>query len=160
MTCTAGGCSQQFQYGALGWTAANGTRLTDGAIGGLWILQGGGSGPLGYPTGNLSCGLANGGCRQTFQNGTIYWSAATGAHSLSGDIATAWTGMGGEGGEPRLPGRRAAADLRGDRPGLPGRPADLRHGVPDGDPVLTGCGRGDVGRTRRHLSRHRRHGTP
>ncbi|WP_091559689.1 hypothetical protein [Arthrobacter sp. ok362] len=35
-------------------------------------------GKLGYPTSNETCGLANGGCVQNFQGGTISYTAALG----------------------------------------------------------------------------------
>ena len=78
MACTGSGCAQRFQNGGIGWTATNGIHTADGGLGAFWIQQGTGTGPLGYPTGNAVCGLVSSGCRQSFQNGTVYWSPATG----------------------------------------------------------------------------------
>ena len=36
------------------------------------------------------CGMPAGGCGQVFQNGTLYWSAATGVHAVSEPYLTAW----------------------------------------------------------------------
>ncbi|WP_147261926.1 hypothetical protein [Blastococcus sp. TF02A-26] len=96
MACVAGGCHQSFQGGWLGWSPAAGVRVTSGAIAGLWQLQGGGSGGLGEPVDDMFCGLTGGGCRQSFQGGTIYWSAAGGAHTVAGGIGGHWHALGAE----------------------------------------------------------------
>ena len=46
---------------------------------------------------DTACGLANGGCYQSFQDGTrIYWSAATGAQTITGGIYAKWASLGSE----------------------------------------------------------------
>jgi uncharacterized protein with LGFP repeats len=85
-----GGCYQQFQGGFIHSTPATGTHATWGAIGDLWRSLGAEASQLGYPTDEVMCGLVRGGCYQTFQNGMIHWSPASGAHSTHGAIIDAW----------------------------------------------------------------------
>ncbi|WP_253182639.1 GH25 family lysozyme [Arthrobacter sp. SW1] len=49
---------------------------------------------LGYPKGNVSCGLPGGGCYQPFTKGNIYWTSATGAHAVTGAYWNAWGAAG------------------------------------------------------------------
>jgi len=76
------------------WTPATGAQLVLGQIRNLWQSTGWETGPLGYPTsGELS---AAGGARyQTFQKGTVYWTAKAGAVEVHGKIAARWTALGG-----------------------------------------------------------------
>lgn len=53
---------------------------------------------LGNPTTGENCGLRDGGCWQGFDNGAIYWSPATGAHWIKGEIYKKWASVGWEGG--------------------------------------------------------------
>ena len=53
-------------------------------------------GPNGYPTSQEFCGLRDRGCGQRYQDGNIYWSAATGAWSVHGAIAKKYGSMGWE----------------------------------------------------------------
>jgi uncharacterized protein with LGFP repeats len=96
--CSADGCGQVFQRGALTWTGPQGVRVLTGGIALLWERQGGGSGPLGYATGDVSCGLAAGGCTQAFTGGTAYWSPATLEHAVRGDVAEAYAQLGAQDG--------------------------------------------------------------
>jgi uncharacterized protein with LGFP repeats len=91
---TDGGCSQQFQNGAVYWSPSSGARVVTGAVGGAWVGAGADEGPLGYPVANQVCGLVDGGCFQQFQRGSVYWTTATGAHAVSGAILSTW-GSGG-----------------------------------------------------------------
>jgi uncharacterized protein with LGFP repeats len=84
------GCSQTFQGGTLVGSAITPVRLLKGAIRTRWTASGGAAGTLGYPTADERCGMRNGGCFQPFQKGSVYWSSATGAHTVSGQIRTAW----------------------------------------------------------------------
>jgi uncharacterized protein with LGFP repeats len=113
MTCTLAGCSQEFQYGQLGWTPATGVHLLNGAIGALWVGQGAGSGPLGYPVADMKCGLPGGGCRMAFEGGTVYWSATSGTHAVSGAIAQAWSDAGGVSGSMGYPTTEATPVAQG-----------------------------------------------
>jgi uncharacterized protein with LGFP repeats len=60
------------------------------AILAYYAARGGASGVLGPQTSGIICGLANGGCGQNFQNGTIYWSSSTGAHAVDEPYLSAW----------------------------------------------------------------------
>jgi uncharacterized protein with LGFP repeats len=97
---TGGGCLQTFQGGTVYTSAASGTHtVARGPIANYWASQRWEGGPLGYPTGEERCGLADGGCVQAFQGGTVYWSAATGAQTLTaGPVADAWIAQGSENG--------------------------------------------------------------
>ncbi len=53
---------------------------------------------LGSQRDDVTCGLVGGGCRQRFANGDVYWSAATGAHDVRGEILARYTEWGGPGG--------------------------------------------------------------
>jgi uncharacterized protein with LGFP repeats len=106
-TCISGGCSQSFRGGVLAGPTGQAAHGLSGGIGGLWNQQGAASGPLGFPVGDITCALTPAGCSQAFQHGSIYWSAATGPHAVSGDIAAAWTAVGGHAGWLGYP--RAAA---------------------------------------------------
>ena len=85
-------------------------RLRDG-----WFRAGSEGGVLGYPTAAAVCGLRDGGCFQRFAGGSLYWSAATGAHPVrTGAIADRWGSLGWERGmgypleaERAVPGGRA-----------------------------------------------------
>ena len=91
-----GGCVQLFQRGALYWSGATGARAVSGPIQQAWGAQGWETGPLGYPRSELNCDLVDGGCWQDFQNGAMYWTAETGAHSVVGAIRTRWGAQGWE----------------------------------------------------------------
>ncbi|MHA7209186.1 peroxidase family protein [Arthrobacter sp. MDT1-65] len=93
-----GGVYQTFQGGSIHWSPATGARITKGGIGAAWAAQGWENGGLGYPTGNEVGGLKNGGAYQTFQGGSIHWSAATGARITRGGIGAAWAAQGWENG--------------------------------------------------------------
>jgi uncharacterized protein with LGFP repeats len=94
---TAAVCSQEFQFATISLragrttvTAASGplvdSTTDDGAIAAYYAASGGSTGPLGAPTGEVSCGLPGDGCSQTFQNGSIYSSGTYGAWSVAGAI--------------------------------------------------------------------------
>ena len=60
-------------------------------------------GLYGYPVAGARCGLAGGGCLQEFQGGAVYWSPATGAQAVDGDIRTRWGQLGWEYGQLGYP---------------------------------------------------------
>ncbi|MBG6225097.1 uncharacterized protein with LGFP repeats/peptidoglycan/xylan/chitin deacetylase (PgdA/CDA1 family) [Arthrobacter sp. CAN_A2] len=93
-----GGVYQTFQGGAIHWSPATGAYITSGAIKARWVAQGSENGFLGYPTSNEIGGLKNGGSYQTFQNGAIHWSPATGAYITNGAIKIRWMAQGSENG--------------------------------------------------------------
>ncbi|MCO4263776.1 lysozyme M1 [Pseudarthrobacter sp. MDT3-26] len=59
---------------------------------------------LGNTTTSIVCGLANGGCYQGFQGGTVMWSGSSGAFAvIAGPVAAAWRATGAEGGPAGYP---------------------------------------------------------
>lgn len=100
-----GGCYQNYQGGAIIWSASTGAQPSFlGPIRTAWQQQGFETGPLKYPSSDKVCGLRNGGCYQDFQGGAIIWSPATGAQtSLTGPIRTAWQAKGFETGSLGYP---------------------------------------------------------
>jgi uncharacterized protein with LGFP repeats len=89
------GCYQLFERGVIYVSSSTAPALVLGAIRQRWQADGAEWGPLGYPTADERCGLAGGGCSQTFTGGSIFWSATTGARSVRGAILSHWTGRGG-----------------------------------------------------------------
>jgi hypothetical protein len=75
--------------------AAAAAFAVPGAIGTEHERLGGDLGAVGPATADQLCGLAGGGCLQTFAHGTIAWSPATGAHLMAGAIEAAWLQYGG-----------------------------------------------------------------
>jgi uncharacterized protein with LGFP repeats len=59
------------------------------------------------------CGLRGGGCLTHFQNGSIYYSPATGAHPISGGILSGWAAQGWENGAWGYPAASAVATSGG-----------------------------------------------
>ena len=98
-----GGCSQTFQSARVYASASTPARAVWGAIAGHYVARGAHSGVLGYPTTEEICGLRSGGCYQGYQRGTVYWSAASGAHTVSGVVARRWADQGWEGGPMGYP---------------------------------------------------------
>jgi uncharacterized protein with LGFP repeats len=93
----AGGCFQTYQGGSIYWSPATGARtLSPGPVYDTWAATGWEAGKLGYPTGDTSCGLADSGCLQTFQGGSVYSSATTGSHYVTGAVLTKWAAQGWE----------------------------------------------------------------
>ncbi|GAB3711974.1 family 16 glycosylhydrolase [Mariniluteicoccus flavus] len=97
-----GGCGQRFQHesGHIYWAPAAGTHSIQGLIYQRFAEMGWENGVLGYPVSDEFCGLRDGGCGQRFQhqNGHIYWSAASGAHNVQGEIFRRYAAMGWENG--------------------------------------------------------------
>ncbi|WP_307857034.1 GH25 family lysozyme, partial [Pseudarthrobacter albicanus] len=85
-----GGCYQDYQGGAIIWSPATGARPTYGAIRARWATMNFVAGPMGYPTGDVTCGQPGGGCYQDYKGGAIIWSPGTGAHASTGPTRTAW----------------------------------------------------------------------
>ena len=94
-----GGIYQNYQSGAIYWTSATGARALTGAIRTAWNAQGAQNGVLGYPTSGEITGLKNGGVAQSFQGGTIIYTAPTGARIVKGVIRSAWVAQGQQNGK-------------------------------------------------------------
>lgn len=109
-----GGCFQRFQGGTIHWSPATGAHLTKGAIASEWGRHSWEKGRLGYPVTSENCGLRQGGCFNHFQNGaSIYWTPATGAQPVWGEIRRGWQRQGWERGRWGYP----VADERCDHTG-------------------------------------------
>jgi len=65
--------------------------------------SGGPGGSLGATTSGYLCGLTSGGCWQSYTNGAIYWTPATGAHFVRGAIRAVWGDQGWETGDLGYP---------------------------------------------------------
>jgi lysophospholipase L1-like esterase len=86
-TCDVAGCSQRFQRGYVLWSQRTGAKMVlNYAIGSRYSAAGWTRGFLGYPTGDEFGLSVRGGAVQTFQNGYVYWSPATGARVVAGAI--------------------------------------------------------------------------
>lgn len=92
------GCYQSFQNGSLYWSEPTGAKYIKGGIRDKWASLGYERGHLGYPTSDEICGLKNGGCYQSFQNGRIYWSSTTNAWPVWGAIGKKYIQTGSENG--------------------------------------------------------------
>ncbi|MFZ8758038.1 LGFP repeat-containing protein [Microbacterium sp. HMH0099] len=75
------GCYQNFQQGAISWSAATGAWETYGAIRTYWRQNGYEAGTLGYPVGAVTAQTA--GQTQRFQTGTATWDRATNTVSFA-----------------------------------------------------------------------------
>ena len=91
----SGGCYQLFQKGSVYYSSGTPAAVVLGGIRDRWAASGLENGPLGYPTGNEQCGLAGGGCSQSFVGGAVLWSGATGARTVRTAVLDAWTARGG-----------------------------------------------------------------
>jgi uncharacterized protein with LGFP repeats len=88
-----GGRSQKFENGTLFWSAAGGLHFTTGVIRTEHDALGGAQGTLGYPTGPYK--VVGVGRTQSFQNGTLLWSASSGSYYITGAIGAAYQTGGG-----------------------------------------------------------------
>ncbi len=99
-----GGTYNFFQGGAIyalpGLTEAHYVR---GAIRRQWKALGAEWSSFGYPTTDEVATGGRPGAVNLFEGGSIYWSAATGAHDVWGPILQAWIGQGYEGGRLGFP---------------------------------------------------------
>ena len=87
-----GGAAGAFQGGSVYWSAGTGAHAVDNELLPNWWSTGGVSGSLGWPV--ASTGAVTGGKAGAFQGGSIYWSAATGAHWLNGEVRNRYWAMG------------------------------------------------------------------
>src|SRR2546425_8516291 len=89
----AGGRRGRFDHGDIYWSPATGALEVHGGIRAKWEALGGATGFLGYPLTDevpvLQNGAEIGRCQQ-FAGGWIYWSPASGAYEVHGDIRRGW----------------------------------------------------------------------
>ncbi len=81
-TANGGGLGQAYQGGSVYWSSGRGAFLVTGEIRSFYFTVGGETGALGWPAGSAVC-EADGRCTQSFQNGTIEWSAQSGGRIVS-----------------------------------------------------------------------------
>lgn len=74
-----------------------------GAITAKYARTGGPAGWLGNPASREVTGLRGGGAYQVFRGGSIYWSAAGGAHTIAGAIRSNWASAGAQNGKLGYP---------------------------------------------------------
>jgi SpoIID/LytB domain protein len=91
-----------FQNGSIYWTPFAGAQALRGAILQEWAALGWENG-LGFPTTSDTPLPRGRGWFTKFQGGSIYWSAATGAHAVRGGILDTWAAQGWENGPLGLP---------------------------------------------------------
>ncbi|WP_068272565.1 alpha/beta hydrolase-fold protein [Aldersonia kunmingensis] len=87
---------QVFEHGISYWTPETGAHAVRGAVLEEWGRQGHERGALGYPTGDERKTPNKDGASQGFQIGTVFYSPATGAHSVQGLILGKYGQMGFE----------------------------------------------------------------
>jgi uncharacterized protein with LGFP repeats len=126
-----------FEGGSVYWTPATGAREVRGAILAQWASQGWERSFLGYPLTD-ELGTPNRyGRFNLFQAGSIYWSPATGAHSIGGAIRERWGSLGWENSFLGFPTTNEYSTSRG------GRGQDFECGSiywsPTGETVVVGC---------------------
>ncbi|GAB4081155.1 hypothetical protein [Modestobacter muralis] len=97
-----GGCGQHFTGGSVYWSPASGAVAVYDVVRDVWSAQGWETGPLGYPTSDVECGLDWDACLQHFQRGTVYDSPA-GTFAVSGSIKDRWGAQGWERGDLGYP---------------------------------------------------------
>ena len=98
VTTTAGGAGQfaRFTGGSIWWSQATGAHALSGPVESLWRSTGAESGPLGFPTSDVTPAATGGGQYARFQHGSIWWSQETGARALLGPVDALWASTGGE----------------------------------------------------------------
>ena len=90
-----GGRVSVFEGGAVFWTGRTGAREVHGEIREHYQQRGGPGGFLGYPVGDEEAVAA--GRVSRFEGGHVYWSPATGAHEVHGQILGRYLAEGGPG---------------------------------------------------------------
>lgn len=94
-----GGRRQEFQGAAIYWSLPTGAHNVQGTIRTKYLALGGPGGALGWPTSDEKVTPDGNGRYNTFERGAIYWSAATGAHAVSGLVGLMWANDGYEAGQ-------------------------------------------------------------
>ncbi|MBM7805807.1 uncharacterized protein with LGFP repeats [Geodermatophilus bullaregiensis] len=89
------GVAQLFQGGVISYSPTTGAQPVRGAIRGAWGGAGAETGELGYPVAAEEPGPGGVGTVQRFQRGSVWYTAGTGAHAVSGTLADAWAVRGG-----------------------------------------------------------------
>ncbi|SFO94142.1 LGFP repeat-containing protein, partial [Geodermatophilus dictyosporus] len=106
-----GGCVRSYAYGDIYWSRYTGAHVVRGDILARYKVLGG-PGLLGYPTGDDTAAPWNTGFFVDFEHGSIYWSSATGAWEVRGEMLAKWRSLGAQAGYLGYPvgGNTATAD--------------------------------------------------
>jgi uncharacterized protein with LGFP repeats len=99
---TADGRFATFERGAVYWSPASGAWDVSGSFRDLWAATGWENGFLRYPVSGEGR-IRDGGVYQNYQGGTLYWSPASAAHSVSGAFLGLHGSLGYENGCLRYP---------------------------------------------------------
>ncbi|MGY1715091.1 N-acetylmuramoyl-L-alanine amidase [Geodermatophilus sp. SYSU D01106] len=97
------GAYAHYANGSIYASGATGARILRGPIRDKWASLGWENGSLGYPTTDTTATPDGRGLYQHFQNGSIYWSQATGARTIGGAIRDRWASLGWENGSLGYP---------------------------------------------------------
>jgi hypothetical protein len=97
------GAYQIFEKASIYYSPTTGARVVSGAIRGTYLTAGAERGYLGYPKAAEVRGLKNGGAKQDFTGGTIYWSSTSGSWVMKGQVRAAWNATGAENGKLGYP---------------------------------------------------------
>jgi uncharacterized protein with LGFP repeats len=90
------GAYRHYQGGSIYWSPATGARFVLGDIRATWGRYGWERSFLGYPATDELATPDGAGRYTHFQGGSVYWSPATGARLLMGDIRATWARYGYE----------------------------------------------------------------
>jgi uncharacterized protein with LGFP repeats len=93
---TRNGAYGSFQRGGV-FASSAGAFEMHGWIWDRWVAAGAGSAAVGFPTSDERRAPDGRGAFNTFSNGVVYSSAATGAHEVVGAVAQKWLALGGPG---------------------------------------------------------------
>jgi uncharacterized protein with LGFP repeats len=103
VTTISGGAFAHYVNGSIYASPATGAHVVRGVVRDKWASLGWENSWLGYPTTDLAATPNGSGQFQHFQNGSIYWSSATGAHTVAAAVRDKWASTGWEGGYLRYP---------------------------------------------------------
>lgn len=99
----AGGKAEDFQNGTAYWSPATGAHALWGRINARYAGIGGPGSWLGFPTSSEITTPDGSGRFVTFEHGSIYWTAETGAWEIPKDMLDAWGANGYETGALKYP---------------------------------------------------------
>ena len=88
------GVYQEFENGVIYYTDTTGAHTNNGGIRDEYAKNGYENSVFGYPIGDEVCGLKDGGCYQSFQEGRIYWTPNIGGSNIYGGIEDKWESLG------------------------------------------------------------------
>ncbi len=97
-----GGRNRHYLYGSIYWSTITGAKEIHGPIRSRWAELDWERSVLGLPTTDQQRASGSGQASH-FQRGSIFWTAATGAHEVKGSIRDAWARVGWDGGPLGFP---------------------------------------------------------